>query len=385
MIFLDFLLALREEGVPVGLGEWLAFLRGLRQGLALDIDGLYGLGRAVLCRTEADYDAYDLAFARTFEGMVLPDDVKDQLMQWLADAFDGEEGTLDPKQYASLDELIADFLERLRTQTERHDRGNTWIGTRGSSAFGNSGKAPTGIRIGGEGGGGRAMRVAGERRWQNYRSDRTLDIRELQVALRMLRSLAREGAFELDLDDTIDATAKNAGDIELIERRTRENRLRVVLLMDAGGSMAPHAEKVEKLFSAMKAVKTFRSLDVWYFHNCPYGSLYRDYMEMDRVPTEEVLAQLTPKHRLIFVGDASMAPPELFSAWGWSGSDAPSGLDWLKRFRQACPGAVWLNPDPPKWWNHPTVSAIGNLFPMFELTVEGLEGAVRKLRQARVA
>jgi len=385
VIFLDFLLALREEGVPVGLGEWLAFLRGLRQGLALDIDGLYGLGRAVLCRTEADYDAYDLAFARTFEGMVLPDDVKDQLMQWLADAFDGEEGTLDPKQYASLDELIADFLERLRTQTERHDRGNTWIGTRGSSAFGNSGKAPTGIRIGGEGGGGRAMRVAGERRWQNYRSDRTLDIRELQVALRMLRSLAREGAFELDLDDTIDATAKNAGDIELIERRTRENRLRVVLLMDAGGSMAPHAEKVEKLFSAMKAVKTFRSLDVWYFHNCPYGSLYRDYMEMDRVPTEEVLAQLTPKHRLIFVGDASMAPPELFSAWGWSGSDAPSGLDWLKRFRQACPGAVWLNPDPPKWWNHPTVSAIGNLFPMFELTVEGLEGAVRKLRQARVA
>jgi len=385
VLFLDFLLALRDEGVPVGLSEWLAFLRALRKGLATDLDALYGVGRAVLCRTEADYDAYDLAFARVFEGMVLPEDVRGQLMQWLSEAFEGPEGTLDPKQYADLDELIADFLERLRTQTERHDRGNTWIGTRGTSAFGHSGQAPAGIRVGGEGGGGRAIRVAGERKWKNYRSDRELDIRQLQVALRMLRSLAREGAFELDLDETIDATARNAGDIELVETRTRENRLRVVLLMDAGGSMAPHAEKVERLFSAMKRVKTFRSLDVWYFHNCPYGYLYRDYQELDRVPTQEVLAGLTPRHRLIFVGDASMAPPELFSAWGWSGTQAPSGLDWLRRFRQACPGAVWLNPDPPRWWNHPTVSAIGKLFPMFELTVEGLEGAVRKLRQARVA
>lgn len=385
MLFLDFLLALRDEGVPVGLNEWLAFLTGLRRGLALDLDGIYGLGRAVLCRTEADYDAFDLAFARTFEGAVLPDEAKKELMDWLASAFEGPQGTLDPKQYDSLEDLINDFLERLRTQTKRHDGGNTWIGTKGTSAFGHSGQAPSGIRVGGEGGGGRAMRVAGERRWQNYRSDRSLDIRDLQVALRMLRSLAREGPLELDLDETIDATAKNAGDIDLIERRARENRLKIVLLMDAGGSMAPHAEKVEKLFSAMKRVKTFKSLDVWYFHNCPYGSLYRDYMEMDRVPTEQVLRELTPKHRLIFVGDASMAPPELFAAWGWSGTDAPSGLDWLRRFRHACPGAVWLNPDPERWWNHPTVSAIGNLFPMFELTVEGLEQAVRELRRARVA
>lgn len=227
------------------------------------------------------------------------------------------------------------------------------------------------------------MRVAGERRWQNYRSDVSLDIRQIQAALRALRSLTKEGPLELDIDETVAATARQAGDIELVETRAKQNQLRVVLLMDAGGSMAPHAERVNRLFSAMKAMKTFKSLDVWYFHNCPYGHLFKDYQEYIRVPTQDVLAQLTLKHRLIFVGDASMAPPELFAAWGWSGSDVPSGLDWLRRFRTACPGSIWLNPDPVRWWNHPTVSAIGQLFPMFELTVEGLEQGVRALRRAR--
>lgn len=382
-MFLDFLMALREEDVPIGLGEWRAFLVSMEKGLVTDLDELYQLGRAVLCRTEADYDPYDVAFAKTFEGLVLPDDVKKELAEWLSQAM-GAQGSMDPKQYDSLDDLIKDFMERLRTQTERHDGGNTWIGTRGTSAFGNAGRAPQGIRIGGSGGGRSAVRVAGERRWENYRADRVLDIRELQVALRALRSLAREGQWELDLDETIDKTAKNAGDIEIVEQRAKKNRLKVVLLMDAGGSMQPHAERVEKLFTAMKRVKTFRSLDVWYFHNCPYGYLYRDFQELDKVPTEVVLANLTPQHRLIFVGDASMAPFELFSAWGWSEAGAPSGHQWLQRIKARCPGAVWLNPDPPRWWNHPTVSAIGKLFPMYELTVSGLQEAVRKLRQAPV-
>lgn len=384
MLFLEFLYALREEEVPVGLNEWLAFLTGVRRGLASDTDGLYRLGRSVLCRTEADYDGYDVAFKRTFEGLVLPDAVKAELAQWLSEVFDGPQGNMDPKQYDSLEDLMRDFLEKLRTQTERHDRGNTYIGTRGTSAFGNGGQATQGVRVGGTGGGRSAIRVAGERRWRNYRSDRTLDIRDLQVALRALRSLAREGRWELDLDETIDKTAKNAGDIELVERRARKNRLKVVLLMDAGGSMAPHAEKVEKLFTAMKRVKTFKSLDTWYFHNCPYGWLYKDFQELDKVPTEQVLAELTPEHRLIFVGDASMAPYELFNAWGWSGAEAPTGLDWLQRFRRKCPGSIWLNPDPERWWNHPTVSAIGRTFPMFELTVDGLQNGVKSLRQAQV-
>jgi uncharacterized protein with von Willebrand factor type A (vWA) domain len=234
--------------------------------------------------------------------------------------------------------------------------------------------------VGGSGGGRSAVRVADERQWANYRSDRTLDIRDLQVVLRTLRSMTRDGRLELDLDETIDATAKSGGDIELIERPERRNRLKVVLLMDAGGSMAPHAERVEKLFSAAMRVKTFRSLDVWYFHNCPYGWLYSDFEQYERTPTSEVLAGLMPQHRLIFVGDASMAPYELFSSWGWPGDGSPAGIDWLRRLRQRCPGSVWLNPESPRWWNHPTVSAIGQIVPMFELTSEGLSKAVRKLR-----
>jgi uncharacterized protein len=382
-VFLEFLFALRVRGVPVGIGEWLAFLRGLRAGLATDLHGLYGLGRAVLCRTEADYDGYDLAFRETFDGLVLPDAERDQLREWLDEALQGPAGDVDPKRYESFDDLWRDFLARLRDQTERHDRGNTWIGTRGTSAFGNAGRAPQGVRVGGSGGGRSAVRVAAERRWQNYRSDRPLDAREVQVALRALRSLARDGRPELDIDATIAKTARNAGDIELVERPERKNRLRVGLLMDAGGSMAPHAERVEQLFSALAAMRTFKSLEVHYFHNCVYGTLYRDFQELDRVPTERVIDQLTPQHRLILVGDASMAPYELFGAWGWSGADQPSGLDWLRRLRARCPASVWLNPDPPRWWNHPTVSAIGEVFPMFELTVEGLGLAVRKLRAPR--
>ncbi|MFT7518453.1 MAG: hypothetical protein ACI9MC_000584 [Kiritimatiellia bacterium] len=379
-MFVQFLFALRDEGVPVGMNEWQAFLGGLSQGLAVDLDGLYLFGRAVLCRTEADYDGYDVAFGRTFEGMVLPDDVKERLQRWLDEALDRPQGTMEPRQYESMDELMREFLKRLAEQTERHDGGNRWIGTRGTSAFGHSGRAPQGVRVGGSGGGRSAMRVAGDRRWANYRSDRVLDLRELQVALRALRSLVREGAWELDIDETIDKTANNAGDIEIVETRSRKNRLKVVLLMDAGGSMAPHAQKVERLFSAMKKVKTFHSLDTFYFHNCVYNDLYRDFQEMDKVPTETVLSNLTPSHRLIFVGDASMAPYELMSAWGWPGSGSPTGLDWLQRIRRRCPASVWLNPDGSKWWNHPTVSAIGRVFPMFELTVDGLNQAVRKLR-----
>jgi hypothetical protein len=378
-MFLPFLHLLREQDVPVGLTEWIAFLRGLTLGLATDVDGLYQYGRAVLCRTEADYDGYDTAFATMFRDAVLPEQMREELLEWLAEAANREQGDLVEPQWQN-EELVREFLRRLAEQTEAHHGGNYWVGTGGTSPFGHSGRAKQGIRAGGTGGGRSAIRVASERRWANYRQDRAVDIRDLQVVLRALRSLSREGRMELDIDETIDQTARNGGDIDIVERRTRKNQLKVVLLLDAGGSMMPHAERVDRLFTAASSVKTFKSLDTWYFHNCVYGNLYRDMEELDRVPTTEVLAQLTPKHRLIFVGDASMAPYELSSSWGWTESDAPSGLDWLKRFKARCPAAVWLNPDPRKWWNHPTVAQIGRVFPMHELTVQGVGDAVRELR-----
>jgi uncharacterized protein with von Willebrand factor type A (vWA) domain len=380
-VFTQFLYLLRAEGVPVGLQEWMALMRGLRAGLAHTVDEFYALGRAILCRTEADYDGYDLAFAHAFADAELDPEVRAKLESWLEKAKERESDELvDPDMMD--EELWQTFLERLGEQEERHDGGNRWIGTGGISPFGHSGRAKRGIRMGGKGGNRGAIRVASERRWESYRTDGALEVRDYSVALKALRKLQREGRWELDLPGTIDRTCKNAGEIEITERRERENQVRLVLIMDAGGSMAPHAERVTKLFTAAEAMNTFRSFEPWFFHNCPYNWLWSDYSSGERTPTSEVLAELTPRHRVVFVGDASMAPWELFSStgWGFTESERLPGIEWLRKIRQRCPASVWLNPDPQRWWDHPTVSAIGGLFPMYELTVDGLRDAIRKLR-----
>jgi hypothetical protein len=379
-MFTAFLYALREQGLMVGTGEWLTFLGALRKGLATDLDGLYAIGRALLCKSETEYDGYDLAFAATFRHAELPPELLDKLVEWLNKQVERREGEWVDHDFQTLEELWAAFAERLREQEEEHNGGNRWVGQQGTSPFGNAGKAKEGIRAQGAGGGRQAVAVAMDRKWANYRSDRTLDIRDLQVALRSLRNLVREGAWELDLDGTIDRTAKNAGDIEIVEARERKNQVHVVLLMDAGGSMAPHYEKVSALFSAAEQLKCFKSFTSYSFHNCVYNWLYEDYEQLERVPTRRVLENLTPKHRLIFVGDASMAPYELFSPFGWPHEGHLAGLDWLQRFKARCRASIWLNPDPERYWNHPTVRAIGETFPMYPLTLEGLSDGVRKLR-----
>jgi hypothetical protein len=270
---------------------------------------------------------------------------------------------------------------RLAEQKERHDGGGHWVGTGGSSPFGNSGRADNGIRIGGEGGGRGAVQVAGERRWAGYRTDVQLDVRDFKVALAMLRKFGREGQEKLNLDGTIDRTAKNAGEIEIDMQKERVNRVKLVLMMDTGGSMEPNAALVSRLFTAAKALKTFKTFEAWHFHNCPYGWLYKDYRTFERMPTAQVLEKLTPQHRVVWVGDASMAPWELFQGGG-GGETGPTGMQWLQRFAQRCPSSIWLNPDPVRYWDHPTVRAIGATIPMFPLTVEGLRHGMQKLRVA---
>ncbi|MEQ1569099.1 MAG: VWA domain-containing protein, partial [Myxococcota bacterium] len=212
-----------------------------------------------------------------------------------------------------------------------------------------------------------------------YRTDRTLDIRDYEVALRALRKLTRDGDVELDLPGTVRRTADNAGEIELVEQRARINQVHLVLMMDAGGSMSPHHETVSRLFSAAARTKGFKSFTSYTFHNCVYGHLYEDIEQLAKVPTEQALGKFGPRHRLIFVGDASMAPYELFTPYTWPGHESLAGIEWLKRIRAVAPASVWLNPDARRYWEHPTVSAIGALFPMFELTVEGIRAAVRRL------
>ncbi len=202
---------LRAQGVKVGLGEWLAFLEGLRQGLVVDLESLYGFGRAMLCTSEAQFDAWDIAFQATFDGVELPPQISAAMAEWLAEA----EAAVGPKVPIDMtpEELLEEFRKRLAEQKERHDGGNRWIGTGGRSPFGNSGQSQGGIRVGGKGGGRSAIQVAGDRAWADYRVDTTLQIRDFQLALRALRNLVREGRVELSLDGTIDRTAKNAGEI----------------------------------------------------------------------------------------------------------------------------------------------------------------------------
>jgi len=377
-MFVELLYELRAQGIPVGTGEWMGFLEALERGVATDVPSLYTLGRALLCRTEGDYDAWDLAWMEVFGDAQLPADLADKLREWLQARDETAEGEFVEHELTPA-QLWEQFLERLREQRERHEGGNRWIGTGGTSPFGHSGRAANGLSMGGPSGGRQGM-AAMDRPWANYRTDRTLDVRDLQVALRALRNLTREGRWQLDLPGTIRRTCDNAGDIEFVEERERQNQVHVVLLMDAGGSMAPHFDKVSQLFSAASKLKTFKSFTHYSFHNCVYGWLYKDIEELDRVRTEEVLAGLTPRHRLIFVGDASMAPYELFTPFHWPGEGGIAGLEWLRRFRARCQASVWINPDPVRYWDHPTVRAIGRVFPMHQLTLDGIRDAVKALR-----
>ncbi len=373
------LLNLRRNGVLVGVGEWLSFLDALGQGLAGTLPELYRLGRALLVHRESQFDAWDQAFQATFAGVELPEKLSEELQRWLADAARPSRPTREIT--LSDEELRREFLKRLAEQKERHDGGSHWIGTGGDSPFGRQGSASKGVQAGG-GGSRSAIQVAMDREWESYRTDRQLDHRDMMVALRALRNLRREGAEELSLDDTIDRTAHNCGDVQLAFRPERINRVHLRLILDTGGSMSPHAALVTQLFTAANELKGFKSFEAWHFHNVPYGHLVRDYRKGERTPIEELLHAWPTGSRLVFVGDASMASYELFQPFGYYGNAATqsSGLAWLQRIRRQFPHSVWLNPDPERWWDHPTVRAIGSVYPMFPLTIDGLRAAVRKLR-----
>jgi uncharacterized protein with von Willebrand factor type A (vWA) domain len=383
-MFLPFLYRLRAEGVPVGVDTWRALLDAMRLGLIGDLASLHAIGRAVVCRSESDFDAWDLAFAETFRGVTLDASLRGRLEAWLARAVEraADAERVDPSW--DDDGLWDELRKRLAEQKEAHHGGNHWIGTGGTSPFGHGGRAARGIRIGGPGGGRGAIAVADARDWEAYRTDRALDTRDGQVALRALRRLVREGLWELDLDATIARTAAEAGEITLVERRARQNQVRLVLMLDVGGSMAPHAARVEALFTAVdREARIFRSFDVYCFHNVPTHHVWTEVETNTRRSVQDILLGLTLQHRVLYVGDASMAPYELFSEVGW-GLDAAlrtSGIEQLRRLKARAPASVWLNPDPSPWWDHPTVRAIGEVMPMFELTVDGLRAAVQRLRR----
>lgn len=380
-MFADFFYTLRDMHLPVGTSEWLAFLEALSQGLeGGTLDGFYHLARALLVKSEGHYDAYDVAFARYFSGFGVSSEVKEALARWLEQP-KGEQGTRPPSAFLPED-MLKEFQRLLQEQKERHDGGNRFIGTRGTSQFGHSGQNPQGMRVGEPGGSRSAIMMAEDRQFQNYRTDATLDVRSLRLALKGLRRLEREGPEVLQLDPTIQKTADNAGEIELVFGPDRKNAVKLLLLMDAGGSMVPYAELVSSLFTAASDLRLWKEFEFYYFHNVPYATLYKDISRRERMRTDDLLRVYSTDYRVVFVGDACMAPWELTAGGDYLGTTGGhfSGLDWLKRIRKHFRSSVWLNPEQKRFWGHPTIHQIGSLFPMYELTVEGLGKAMRRLR-----
>ena len=391
-MFINFLYHLRSYGLKVSANEWLVLLQALDRGHAAEsFTRFYYLARAICCRTELDYDAYDRCFLEFFEGVTGDASVQDQFQEWLKNAKLPRPLTpaeRDALQAMDLDALQKMFEERMREQKERHDGGNKWVGTGGTSPFGNNGFHPSGIRVGGEGQNKGAMQVASKRQFSNLRRDQILDTRQIGLALRKLRHWGREGLpDELDVPSSIEATGKNAGDIQLVFRPERKNHLKLLLLMDVGGSMTYHTQICEQLFSAAFQSGHFREFRHYYFHNCPYDHLFTDLDQGERILTKEVLLKLDSSWMVIWVGDAAMNPAELTEVGGaidYFQHNQEPGLVWLQRFKQHFPFSVWLNPEPPTYWMRTSNQLIRHVFPdMFPMSVDGIEQAVVTLKRQK--
>ena len=395
-MFLDLFYGLRAEGVPLSMQEWRTFLEALEEGLhGSSLLRFYHLGRACLVKSETYFDAYDRVFARVFKGVegALGDEVTAEILEWLKDPKNFPD--LSPEELAKLerlssDELMRRFLETLEKQTERHDGGDRWVGTGGKSPFGHGGQHPSGIRVGGPARSRSAMKVAEERRFRDYRTDRILDVRSLKVSLRRLRQLTRTGeATELDLDETIDETCRNAGEIELVFRPPRRNNVRLLLLMDVGGTMEPFYEPMSQLLTALCENHGLREFQPYYFHNCVYDHVYRGarMSKAEAVPTADILRRLDSHWKVALVGDGAMHPAELMDPYGGIDprvtTETP-GIVWLQRIAGHFERTVWINPEPPKSWERwQTTRVVRRLFPMFPLTVDGVTEAMRALVGAR--
>lgn len=395
-MFLDLFYGLRDEGVPLGIQEWQAFLTALEKGLhGSSLLRFYHLGRACLIKSETYFDAYDKVFARVFKGVegAFGDEATDRVLDWLRDPKNFPD--LSPEELAEIerlssDELMRRFLETLAEQTERHDGGNKWVGTGGRSPYGHGGQHPTGIRVGGPAKSRSAMKVAEERQYKDYRTDATLDLRQMRVALRRLRQLTRTGiASELALDETIDETCRNAGEIEMVFRPPRKNDVRLLLLMDVGGTMDPYYAPVSQLLTALHEERGLRDFQAYYFHNCIYDHLFRTarLYRSDTIATADILRRLDSRWKVLVVGDAAMHPAELLQPYGNIDPrrEAPTpGIEWLHRIAGHFDRAVWLNPEKKAYWDGETTRVIRRIFPMYHLSIDGIGEAVRALVGARV-
>lgn len=386
-----FFFMLREGGLKPSITELLTLLDAMKQGLAgHSVEDFYFLSRSCLVKDETKFDRFDRIFAAHFHGIEdafksLAGEVPDDWLQKQAELYLSDEERAQIEAMGGFEELMKALQERLQEQDERHEGGSKWIGTAGTSPFGAYGYNPEGVRIGQDGSRHRrATKVWDRREYKNLDDSLELGTRNIKIALRKLRKFAREGAADqLDLDDTIDKTARNAGLLDIRMVPERHNAVKVLLVLDIGGSMDDHVRVCEELFSASRT--EFKHLEYFYFHNFIYESLWKDNRRRhaERIPTTEITHKYGPDYKLVFVGDATMSPYEIVYAGGsvehWN--EEP-GAVWIKRLLDAYPKAIWLNPEPEKRWEFtPSVKLTRELMDdrMFPLTLAGLDRGIKSL------
>ena len=389
-MLIDFFLHLRHSKLPVSIKEFLMLLEAMKQHvIGPSIDDFYYLSRAALVKDERNFDKFDQAFGVYFKGVAaLPTDAFDLPLDWLKRLTQRE---FTPEEKAAieamggLEKLMQRLKELLEEQKKRHEGGNKWIGTNGTSPFGNGGFNPEGIRIGGPSAGNRtAVKVWEQRTYRDYDDQVELGTRNIKVALRRLRRFAREGAEEeLDLDGTITNTARNAGYLDIRMQPERHNTIKVLMLLDVGGTMDDHIKQTEELFSAAKT--EFKHLEFYYFHNCVYDHVWKNNRRRhaERFSTWDVIRKYNADYRLIFVGDATMSPYEILQPGGSvEYNNEEPGAVWLRRLVDRFPKFAWLNPEPEGVWEYrQSITVIKQVLQnrMYPVTLQGLERAMREL------
>ncbi|MTI84516.1 MAG: VWA domain-containing protein [Firmicutes bacterium] len=394
-MFTGFFYIIRGMGVPVSLTEWITFMSALDKGLGFSsLTQFYRLARAILVKSEAYYDSFDRAFLKFFGGIETSAEMVSEALKWV-------EKSLPPLNITSaeracfedwdFEELRRNLEGRMEQQDSEHHGGSYWIGTGGTSPYGHSGYNPAGVRIGGQSINRSAVQVASERSFRDFRKDEVLNTRHFQTALRSLRRLSRheEGPKEvLDLESTIEATGSNAGNLKLVWNRPRKNNVKLMILMDSGGSMNRYARLCSQLFQAANKADHFKEFKVYFFHNCIYEHLFHEPFCRVQASqrTLEVLNTHAHDYKVILVGDASMATSELMMKYGaleWNYLNNEPGISWLRHIVNHFRHVVWLNPIPKKIWptteGANTIDIISGIVPMFELTLEGLQKAIKRL------
>jgi uncharacterized protein with von Willebrand factor type A (vWA) domain len=399
-MFIDFFFALKQAGVPVSLNEWISFTEALAKGLAHNsLTGFYYLARAALIKSEKHFDRYDDVFFQYFEGIETGKEISAAVAEFLEnmpllDASPSREFAApreaQPGGEAEVDLSLLKGSLRIKGANigKSPDRKS---GLKMTASASSDGEGEGGVRFEGMGGGLTAVKVAGQRKYKEYRDDKLTNIRQFEMALRSLRQLSSKidgPKDELNLDATVEATCLNGGMLHLAWERPRKNNLKILIFMDSIGSISRYHDVCKRLFNAAHRTTHFKDIKFYYFHNCIYDAIYKSPMVSREsfIPTDEFFRTRNSEHRLIIVGDATMHINELLKVGGainFDENNKETGMTWLKRIAAHYPYAVWLNPVPQEWWSrdtYQTIPMVAKVFPMFELNPTGLESAIKKIR-----